>query len=134
MSEFNYEKEIDVRFRDYDMMGHVNNAVYATYLEQARVEFIEDVVGEELMDTGAVVADLHLDFEQPISWSDDVTVAVRVGELGTSSIPLEYEIRADGEVAATGETLMVTFDPAAGEPRPMPDEWREKIQAHEDRA
>jgi len=134
MAEFNYEKEIDVRFRDYDMMGHVNNAVYATYLEQARVEYVEDVVGRELMDTGAVVADLHLDFERPVDWGDDVTVAVRAGELGTSSIPLEYEVHVDGEVAATGETLMVTFDPAAGEPRPMPDEWRERIREHEGRA
>lgn len=133
MVEFNYETEMDVRFRDADMMGHVNNAVYATYLEQARVEYIEDVVEEPLMETGAVVADLHLDFERPIDLGDDVTVAVRAGELGTSSIPLKYEIRVDGSVAATGETLMVTFDQEAGEPTPIPDAWRERIQAHEGR-
>ncbi|WP_302082546.1 acyl-CoA thioesterase [Salinibaculum rarum] len=133
MAEFNYENEIDVRFRDFDMMDHVNNAVYATYLEQTRVEYIEDVVQEPLMDTGAVVADLHLDFERPIDFGESVTVAVRAGELGTSSIPLEYEIRADGEVAATGETLMVTFDQEAGEPTPIPDAWRERIEAHEGR-
>jgi acyl-CoA thioester hydrolase len=133
MAEFNYEKEMEVRFRDLDMMGHLNNAVYATYLEQARVEYIEDVVEQQLMETGAVVADLHLDFERPIDWGDDVVVAVRADELGTSSIPLEYEIRVDGDVAATAETLMVTFDPEAGEPRPIPDAWRERIQAHEGR-
>ncbi|MEF8785798.1 MAG: thioesterase family protein [Haloarculaceae archaeon] len=133
MAEFNYETEIDVRFRDCDMMGHVNNAVYATYLEQARVEYIEDVVQEPLMETGGVVANLNLDFEQPIDYGDSVTVAVRAGELGTSSIPLEYEIRVDGEVAATGETLMVTFDQEAGKPTPMPEPWRERIEAHEDR-
>lgn len=133
MAEFNYEKEIDVRFRDFDLMGHVNNAVYATYLEQARVEYVEDVVGEPLMNTGAVVADLHIDFERPIDWGDSVTVAVRAGELGTSSIPLEYEIRVDGEVAATAETLMVLFDRDAGESTPIPDEWRERIQDYEGR-
>jgi acyl-CoA thioester hydrolase len=133
MAEFNYEKEMEVRFRDLDMMGHLNNAVYATYLEQARVEYIEDVVEQPLMEIGAVVADLHLDFERPIDWGDDVVVAVRADELGTSSIPLEYEIRVDGDVAATAETLMVTFDPEAGEPRPIPDAWRERIQAHEGR-
>lgn len=133
MAEFNYEKEMEVRFRDLDMMGHLNNAVYATYLEQARVEYIEDVVEQPLMEIGAVVADLHLDFERPIDWGDDVVVAVRADELGTSSIPLEYEIRVDGDVAATAETLMVTFDPEAGEPRPIPDPWRERIQAHEGR-
>ena len=133
MPEFNYETKIDVRFRDLDLMGHLNNAVYATYLEQARIEYIEAVVEQPLMETGAVVADLHLDFERPIDWGDDVVVAVRAGELGTSSIPLEYEVRADGDIAATAETLMVTFDPDEGESRPIPDAWRERIQDHEDR-
>jgi acyl-CoA thioester hydrolase len=133
MSDCNYEVDIDVRFRDIDAMGHVNNAVYATYLEQARVRYVEDVVEEPLMETGGVVADLHVDFERPIDWGEDVTVGVRAGELGTSSIPLVYEIRADGDLAATGETLMVVFDPGAGEPRPIPDAWRERIADHEGR-
>jgi acyl-CoA thioester hydrolase len=133
MSEFDFEIEMDVRFRDIDAMGHVNNAVYATYLEQARVEYIEEVVGEPLIETGGVVADLHLDFERPIDLDEDVTVAVRAGELGTSSIPLHYEIRADGEVAATGETLMIAFDPETQEPRPIPETWRERIESHEGR-
>jgi len=131
MSEFNYEKEIDVRFADFDMMRHVNNVAYATFLEQARVEYIEDVVEEPLMETGAVVADLHIDFERPIDWGESVIVAVRARELGTTSIPLEYEIRADGNLAATAKTLVVTFDQEAGEPRPIPDDWRARIEAHE---
>jgi acyl-CoA thioester hydrolase len=134
MAEFDYEKEIDVWFGDFDMMAHINNVAYARYLEQARIEYIENVVGKQVMNTGAVVADLHIDFEEPIGWGDEVTVAVRAGELGTSSIPLEYEIRSNGEVAATAETLMITFDPAAGEPEPMPDEWRERIREYEGRA
>jgi acyl-CoA thioester hydrolase len=133
VSEFNYEIEMTVRYRDIDEMGHVNNAVYATYMEQARVQYIEDVVDEPMMNVGGVVADLQIDFERPIGWGQDVTVAVRAGELGTSSIPLEYEIRADGDVAATGETMMVTFDREAETSRPIPDAWRERIQEHEGR-
>lgn len=133
MAEFNYETEIGVRFRDFDMMDHVNNAVYATYLEQARIDYVEDVVEEPILETGAVIADMHLHFEHPINWDEDVTIAVRAGELGSSSIPLEYEIRADGETVATAETLMVTFDQEAGEPVSMPDEWRERIRDHEGR-
>jgi acyl-CoA thioester hydrolase len=133
VSDFNYEIEMTVRYRDIDEMGHVNNAVYATYMEQARVQFIEDVVDEPMMDVGGVVADLQIDFERPISWGQEVTVAVRAGELGTSSIPLQYEIRADGDIAATGETMMVTFDREAETSRPIPDAWREKIEEHEGR-
>lgn len=131
MAEFNYEVEMEVRFRDLDPMGHVNNAVYATYLEQARVKYVQDVVGKNVMETGAVVADLNVQFERPIDYEDSVTVAVRSGELGTSSIPVEYEVRANGEVVATAETTMVTFDREAGEPRPLPDEWREAIEEFE---
>jgi len=131
MSEFNYEVEMPVRFRDLDPMGHVNNAAYATYLEQARIEYVENVVEKPLLETGAVVASLELNFEHPIEYDDTVTVAVGVDELGTSSIPVTYEIRANGEVAATAETTMVLYDHEAGEPHPIPDDWRDPIKAHE---
>jgi acyl-CoA thioester hydrolase len=131
MSEFNYEVEMPVRFRDLDPMGHVNNAAYATYLEQARIEYVENVVEKPLLETGAVVALLELNFEHPIEYDDTVTVAVGVDELGTSSIPVTYEIRANGEVAATAETTMVLCDREAGEPHPIPDDWGDPIEAHE---
>lgn len=134
MAEFNYEVEMGVRFRDIDAMGHVNNAVYSTYLEQARVEYISDVVGEDIFEgTGVVIADLQIDFARPIEYDESVVVTVRAGELGASSIPIEHEIRADGEVAATAETLMVTIDRETGESCPMPDRWRDRIDAHEGR-
>jgi acyl-CoA thioester hydrolase len=133
MGEFNFETELTVRFRDIDLLGHVNNAVYSTYLEQARVEYIETVVGESLAETGVVIADLHVDFADPIDRGESVTVTARVGDLGTSSFPMEQEIRVDGTVAATAEALMVTYDADAGEPRPIPDGWRERIRAYEDR-
>ena len=131
MTEFDFEVEIDVRFRDIDAMGHVNNAVYATYLEQARVRYIEEVLGEPLLETGAVIADLQIDFERPIDWGEAVTVAVRAEEPRTASIPMTYEVRADGEVAARAETTLVVFDREAGESTPMPEEWRERIRDHE---
>jgi acyl-CoA thioester hydrolase len=131
MSAFDYEIDVEVQFRDIDAMGHVNNATICSYLEQARVRYVEDVVGEGFMDVGIVIANLEIEFQRPINWGDDVTVAVRATDLSTSSIPLVYEVRVDGDVAATAETLLVTFDKEAGESRPMPDAWREAIAAHE---
>jgi acyl-CoA thioester hydrolase len=134
MAEFNYEIAMDVRFRDVDAFGHVNNAVYSTYLEQARIDYLEDVVGEGIFDdVGFVIADLHVDFARPIDYDESVVVTVRAGELGTSSIPVEHEIRADGSVAATAEGMLVAYDSEAEEPRPIPDAWRERIRAHEGR-
>ncbi|PSP16302.1 acyl-CoA thioesterase, partial [Halobacteriales archaeon QH_10_67_13] len=82
MPAFGHEVEVDVRYRDIDTMGHVNNAVYSTYLEQARIEYLEDVVGGDPLDVGAVLADLHVDFERPIRYGESVVVGTCVGELG----------------------------------------------------
>jgi acyl-CoA thioester hydrolase len=129
MSTGDYGVEIDVqtRIRDFDGMGHVNNAVYLTYLELARDEYVKRVVGESLGDIGAALVNLDIDFRAEIGSGEDVTVAVSAQELGTSSMVLEYQVRADGEPAATAETTVVAFDREAGEAKPLPEDWREAI-------
>jgi len=128
---FEFETELPVRFRDLDAMGHVNNAVYATYLEQARVDYFESVLEVPLSEIDSVLASLSIDYERPVR-GGSVTVAVRVPEVGDSSVPMEYEVRdGDGDVAATGETVQVVVDPETGSPRPVPEEWRAAIEAFE---
>ena len=131
MREFSYEIDIDTRFRDIDAMGHVNNAVYASFLEQARITYIEDVAGVDLEQAGLVIATLTIDFRQPIEFGQTVTVRLRVPEIGTASMPFEYEIRADGDLAATAETLLVHVDRETGESVPIPEAWRERVATHE---
>ncbi|QCC51172.1 acyl-CoA thioesterase [Halapricum salinum] len=134
---FTFETTVDVRYTDFDTYGHVNNAVYATFLEEARVDYLTHVVGEHADITGSgeglgiVLATLELDFQDSLGPSDSVTVAVRVPQLGTSSFLLEYEVREDGAVLATGETTVVVFDRASRESRPIPDSWRENISEFE---
>uniref|UniRef100_A0A8A2VKG4 Acyl-CoA thioesterase n=1 Tax=Haloterrigena alkaliphila TaxID=2816475 RepID=A0A8A2VKG4_9EURY len=127
-----YDVEIDVRLRDVDFMGHVNNAVYATYLEEAREAYFQDVVGVSMTDVGTVLATLEIDYARPIEADETVTVALTVSELGTSSLHLEYVVRADGERAATARTVQVLVDRETGESRPIPDEWRARIDAARD--
>ena len=137
---FEFTTTVDVRYNDLDTYGHVNNALYGTYVEEARVDYLETVVGGAAADitgsgeeTGMVVANLQLDFERPIRLADEVTVGVRVPRLGEKSFPFEYEIRtADGEVAATGETTMVAYDRGQGSSVSIPDSWRESIGEFED--
>jgi acyl-CoA thioester hydrolase len=133
MAEFSYAQDVPVRFQDLDAVGHVNNAVYATYLEEVRISYTEEVLEVQTDESGLVIAHLELDYRRPITEDDQVTVALRTGELGTSSIPMEYEIRAGDDVVATAETVMVTIDYDTGETRPMPEEWRERIRAYERR-
>jgi len=131
MSEFSYEITVPVRFQDLDAVGHVNNAVYATYLEEARISYTKDVLDLDAEDSGAVIAHLEIDYHRPVREDTEVTVAVRTGELGTSSVPMVYEIRDDDGVVATGETVMVTVDYETGETQPIPERWREQIETYE---
>jgi acyl-CoA thioester hydrolase len=119
-----------VRFCDLDAMGHVNNAVYATYLEQARTEYYRQVIGTPLDEVPTVLAHLELDYRQPINLADDVTVAMRVTSLGESSLVMDYELRTDSNVAATAETIQVVIDFETERSVPIPNEWRERIDRH----
>ena len=131
MDEFSYTTDLNVRVRDIDFMGHVNNAVYATYLEEARTSYFEDVLDVPLTDIDSVLAHLEIDYRRPITIEDDVSVALRVPRIGESSLPMEYEIRAGEEVAATGESVQVTVDRRSGEARPISDRVRTSIAEFE---
>ncbi|WP_222919234.1 thioesterase family protein [Natrinema sp. SYSU A 869] len=128
MADYSYETTVDVRLRDIDFMGHVNNATYATYLEQAREAYFRDVLDVSLTETNTVLVSLELEYASPIEADDAVTVALRVPELGDSSLPMEYEIRANGERAAMARTVQVLADPDSDGSQPLPSEWRRRIE------
>jgi acyl-CoA thioester hydrolase len=128
--EYEFSTEFRVRFRDIDAMDHVNNAVYSTYLEQARADYFREVVGISLAGVDTVLASLSIDFRAPIDPDDRVTVHLTVSSLGTSSITMAYEVRrGDGAVAATAETVQVVYDRESESSRPIPDAWRDAIEA-----
>jgi acyl-CoA thioester hydrolase len=130
MTDFEYETELQVRFRDLDAMGHVNNAVYATYLEQARVDYYDEVLGVGLDDIDTVLVNLEIDYRHEVRLEDEtVTIAMGVRSLGESSVVVGYEVRAGDRVAATAETTQVYVDPEAGTSRPLPEAWVEKMKS-----
>jgi acyl-CoA thioester hydrolase len=133
MHPFTYSTEISVRFQDIDLFDHVNNVAYAAYLEEARIQFFEDAVGVVLgeSDDGFALVHLEVEYERQIEYGDSVEVLLRVLELGSSSIAMDYQVRADGRVAATAETVVVPFDGATGESFPIPDAWRESLAEYE---
>ncbi|MFW6317876.1 MAG: acyl-CoA thioesterase [Halorubrum sp.] len=128
-----YTTEIDVRFRDIDAMGHVNNAVYATYLEQARTEYFRDVLDADLSRVSTVLASLSLDFRRPVELTDGtVAVDVDVAEMGRSSVSMAHELRVDDAVVAEAEATLVSLDPDSGEPAPIPAAFREGMASYHD--
>ena len=119
-----------VRFRDLDPMGHVNNAVFLTYLEQARVAFFSEMgAATGLEDMNMIVARVEIDFKAPVRLGQEVEVSVRASRFGTKSFDLDYELRVEGELVAVAKSVQVAYDYKRREPVPVPAEWREKLSA-----
>lgn len=127
MTEHAFSATIEPRYRDIDTYEHVNHAVHVTYMEEARMRFFRDVVGQLRIDT--VIANLEVDYERPIRLPDTVEVGVGVAEIGETSLTLAYDIRANGEPAASGRTTQVIVD-EEGRPTPLPEEWQGALEAH----
>lgn len=131
MTDLPYRTEFPVRFRDHDRLGHVNNSVYATYVEQARVDAFEDAFGDEWSDLNTVLAHLELDYRTPIEGFGTVTVALGIVDVGTSSFETTYELSFEDEVVATASTVQVVVDPETKSSTPVPEEWRTRLERFE---
>ena len=119
-----------VRFRDLDPMGHVNNAVFLTYIESARAAFLQHLGAvQTLEDLAIIVARIEIDFREPVRFGDEVEVSVRVSRFGEKSFDLEHELRVGDTLAAEAKTVLVTYDYERREPVAIPEAWREKLAA-----
>ncbi len=116
-----YEKRIEIRWRDVDAFGHVNNAVYLTYLEEARDEWVERALDGISDVWDFVLVRVAVDFRRELRQEDDaVVVSVRLDRLGNSSLRVREEIRtAAGELAAESESVIVARDRQTGRSRPL---------------
>jgi len=133
---FTYTHPITVRYRDLDPQGHVNNAVYLTYLESARIGYYQQVgiyAPDASLLTGMVVVRNEIDYLAPIQLGMNLRVGLRVARLGTKSITFAFQMESesDGTPTARGKSVMVTYDNAAEQGIPIPQEWREKIIQYE---
>jgi acyl-CoA thioester hydrolase len=119
-----------VRFRDLDALGHVNNAVFLTYIESARIGYLLDLgVATSLDDLAIIVARIEIDFRSPVGLGDDVEIGVRASRFGTKSFDLEHELHAGGRLVAEAKTVCVGYDYGSGETVPIPETWRERLAA-----
>jgi acyl-CoA thioester hydrolase len=132
---YRYTHGREVEFRDVDAAGHVNNAVYLTYLETARIAYLRDVLGLETVDELAViVANVNIDFRSPSYFGERLEVGARAPRIGKKSFEMDHEIWADGRLVAEATSVLVAYDYALGAPVPVPDDWRQKLEAYETRS
>ena len=131
---FRFSTTVEVRWRDLDAMGHVNNAVYFTYLEQARIHYLREVgfVPGAPSGMGFILAEASCQFKSPLQLGERATIRARVSQLRNSSFVFEYRAEAeDGRLIATARTVQVCYDYQAQRPIPVPGEWREAVIAYE---
>jgi acyl-CoA thioester hydrolase len=126
-----HEKRIEIRWSDVDAYVHVNNAVYATYLEECRDEWLEAALGGAGDVWDFVLARVALDFRRELRLDDEeVVVSCALERIGTASLTLREEIRTrNGELAAEAEAVLVARDRTSGRSRPLTDAERKAFES-----
>lgn len=130
MAGFRLTVGVRPRFRDTDAMGHVNNAVIATYLEVGREEYWRQVLAiPDYRDCGLILARLEIDFRRPAFPAEELEVALRVSRLGTTSFDFVYEVREKGSGALVAEarSVQVMFDYTVRAKRPLTADERDRM-------
>jgi acyl-CoA thioester hydrolase len=127
-----FTTDIQMRFRDIDGMGHVNNAVYLSYVELARTQFYMHQANKRTLDEiDFILAHVEIDFESQATWGDQIQVAVWPSKIGNSSFTLSYEVKEkrSGRILARAKSVLVSYDYETRNSKPIPDEFRTLLQA-----
>jgi acyl-CoA thioester hydrolase len=135
--DFRHRTTLQVRFRDIDAFGHVNNAVFFSYVEQARIRYLLDVLdsGTTFDRMPLILARVELDYRSPIFFGEEVAVDTRVDRIGRTSFAMSHRMTAgtDDRLVGDVQSVLVTYDYAAARPIPVPDAWRQRFAGHEGR-
>ncbi len=130
-SRFEVAVPIDVRWRDMDPLGHVNNAVYLTYLERGRVEYVRTMVRHELSARSFrfIIARIEIDYLAPVTLNDSVVCRISVPEWGRRSFTFRYELTdsTGATVYASARSVQVCYDYDARESIAVPDDFRAAV-------
>jgi acyl-CoA thioester hydrolase len=137
MTDYKFFHPTEVRYGDLDPQGHVNNAKYLTYFEQARIYYFMQLElfskDQSFMEIGVIVADIHITYHAPTHYGDNIKVGVKTTKVGNKSMTVEQCVmNADtGKVMASGTVILVTFDYEGLKTIAVPDDWRKTVLAFE---
>jgi acyl-CoA thioester hydrolase len=126
----------DVEFRDVDAADHVNNAVYLTYLETARIAYLVEALGADFAyELSLILANITVDFRSPARFPERLQIGARVTRVGTKSFVMEHEIRdGDGRLVLEASSVLVAYDYKANASMAVPEDWRTRLAAYEERS
>lgn len=124
MSRPVHRTTVQMRFADTDALGHVNNGSFVVYAENGRLEFLRDA-GCEV--EALILAHLSIDFRRQVAFGQAIVVDTWVERIGTTSVTLRQDVRADGTVAAEVRSVVVCFDYDAQQAVPWSDAVRREL-------
>jgi acyl-CoA thioester hydrolase len=130
LEEFPYRYVEPIRYADMDRQGHVNNAVYSTFLESGRVNVFRDPSsGLDIPDVETVIVRLEIDYLRELKWPGSVEIGTAVARIGRTSFMLDQAVFSDGICAAMAKVVVVLMDPVTRRPRPVPEDTVTKLKA-----
>lgn len=137
MQTFRFYHPIEIRYSDLDPQGHVNNARYLSFMEQARLAYVREVGiwdGGSFLDLGIILANAQISFKAPLFWGQPVRVGMRIAHLGEKSMDSLYRVEntQTGQLSAEGSSALVTYDYHQSKTVSIPDSWRKIIAEFED--
>ena len=134
-AEFRHSTPVQIRFTDIDMLGHLNNAIYTQFMDQAKVEYFTEVSHEPIdwNEINLVIANINTNFLAQTHLGEHLEVLTRVESIGNKSLVLHQRvINSDtGQVKADGHTVMVAVNLKTGETIPVQEKWRKAMAEFE---
>ncbi len=119
---------IPIRFADIDALGHVNNAIFLSYMEIARTAFWAAKVGEvRVQEIDFVLARVEIDYRRPVFFNDPLRCELWVEKIGRSSFTVGYLFAVGDATVAEARSVQVFVDLASGQPKPVPESFRERV-------
>lgn len=135
LKEFKFKAKVDTRWSDMDDAGHVNNAVYLTYFENARVYYFHQACKWDWKKDGVILANAHVNYVKPLVFPEPAFIYLRTSKIGTKSFEVQYIITVEKEglieEICNGSTVLVTFDYKTNASVPVPEHIRQKISEFE---
>ncbi len=132
---FRFSIPLEVRFGDIDAFGHVNHAVFFTFFEQSRSEYVVRLGLPVLApsELNFILAEAACSYKAPIFYGTPLEVKTRVEHIGTSSFRMAHQIedRSSHQILAVGHSILVVYDYHQNKSVPMPTEWRSAIEKFE---
>lgn len=130
-NDFPYTVATEIAFRDIDAMGHVNNAVYLTYLETARIKFLHQIKAiTRLGELPLILAEATVTYKSPAHFGEILAIGLGIPRFGSKSFEFIYQIDGgDGRLVALARTVLVAYDYAAAATVPVPEDFKARVLA-----